>query len=175
MYAAIVTTNDSKKHEHVLKMLQSIFPKHEKFFCSSPDDAMKKLLQDGSFLIFMDTSKGKKIKPVITCPEIIELADAGGTHRVAVKNILHISAYRNYSTFFFTDKTQQVISKNIKEYADLLSAYGFLRTHLSHVINRHHIKEYQREDGGAVRMTDGTTVPIARNRKEEITRELNLR
>jgi two-component system LytT family response regulator len=70
-----------------------------------------------------------------------------------------------------------VISKNLKEYEDLLAGHHFFRTHQSSVVNLVHIKKYIRGEGGQVWMSDGTEIEVARRRKEDLLNrmsEINL-
>lgn len=58
-------------------------------------------------------------------------------------------------------------TKNIKEYEDLLSEYGFFRSHNSHLINLKHVKRFSRLDGYFVHMSDNSVAEISRRKKEE--------
>ena len=58
-------------------------------------------------------------------------------------------------------------TKNIKEYEDLLSEYGFFRSHNSHLINLKHVKRFSRLDGYFVHMSDNSVAEISRRKKDE--------
>jgi two-component system LytT family response regulator len=97
----------------------------------------------------------------------IALPTSKGFIKVQVQDIIRCEADNMYTTFFFRDKSQHVISKNLKECEEILTEYKFIRTHLSHLINLRYVKEYLRGDGGSVIMTDGSSVDVSRNRKED--------
>lgn len=97
----------------------------------------------------------------------IALPTSKGFLKVQVDDIIRCEADNMYTTFFFRDKSQHIISKNLKECEEILTGYKFIRTHLSHLINLRYVKEYLRGDGGSVIMTDGSTVDVSRNRKDE--------
>jgi two-component system LytT family response regulator len=97
----------------------------------------------------------------------IALPTSKGFLRVMVDDIIRCEADNMYTTFFLRDKSQHVISKNLKECEEILIEYFFIRTHLSHLINLRYVKEYLRGDGGSVIMTDGSTVDVSRNRKDD--------
>ena len=99
--------------------------------------------------------------------EAVALPTAKGFLRVKVEDIIRCEADNMYTTFFMRDKSQHVISKNLKECEEILTEYFFIRTHLSHLINLRYVKEYLRGDGGSVIMTDGSTVDVSRNRKDD--------
>lgn len=44
----------------------------------------------------------------------------------------------------------------------------FVRLHQSHLINTSHIRSYQKNDGGSIEMTDGSSIPISRAKKDQI-------
>jgi two-component system LytT family response regulator len=100
----------------------------------------------------------------------IALPTSKGFLRVKVEDIIRCEADNMYTTFFFRDKSQHVVSKNLKECEEILIEYKFIRTHLSHLINLRYVKEYLRGDGGSVVMSDGSSVDVSRNRKEDFLR-----
>jgi len=67
-----------------------------------------------------------------------------------------------------------LVSKTLKEYEELLTEFGFLRVHQSHLINSKFIRSYEKQDGGYLKMLDGTTISISRQRKQSILNQLNL-
>lgn len=100
----------------------------------------------------------------------IALPTSKGFIKVQLEDIIRCEADNMYTTFFFRDKSQHIISKNLKECEEILTGYKFIRTHLSHLINLRYVKEYLRGDGGSVIMTDGSTVDVSRNRKDDFLR-----
>jgi two-component system LytT family response regulator len=82
------------------------------------------------------------------------------------KEIIRIEADRSYSWFFISDKRKILVSRHLKEFQDILNDRNFFRPHNSHLINLDFVKKYIRQDGGYIEMTDGSKIPIARNRKD---------
>jgi two-component system LytT family response regulator len=62
---------------------------------------------------------------------------------------------------------QLVVSKPMGQLEEILDGQGFFRVHNSHLVNMNHIRQFMRTEGGYVVMDDGSTVGVARNRKEE--------
>ena len=56
---------------------------------------------------------------------------------------------------------------NLKEYDDLLSVYDFFRIHKSSLVNLQEIQKYIREDGGQLIMSNGVTLSVSKQRKED--------
>lgn len=91
---------------------------------------------------------------------------------VAVKDIVWCEADGNYTTFYFADGTKKVATKTLKMIELQLPGSLFYRVHQSNVINLNFVKEYCKEEGGYVVLTDNTKINIARRRKDEFLKIL---
>ena len=87
---------------------------------------------------------------------------------VEIDQIIRCESDGNYTTFYLNSKEKIMVSKNIKEYADLLSEHHFFRPHQSHLINLHFFSKYHKKDGGFIVMKDNSTVPLSRRKKEQL-------
>ncbi len=65
------------------------------------------------------------------------------------------------------------ISKNLKEYEDLLEPMGFTRPHRSYLINIRRIIRFDKAEGGTLVMENNQTIPVSVRKKEEIMEMLN--
>ena len=101
----------------------------------------------------------------ITINKII-LRDQQQIQLVYTQDIVYCRSENNYTSFHMVDGSEIVISKTLKEYEDLLAKKHFFRTHRSHLINLDHFKKYDKREGGFIQMQDGTTIPLARTKKE---------
>ena len=81
--------------------------------------------------------------------------------------IIYCKADGNYTTLYLTEKREQLISKNLKDFENLLFDSGFCRVHHSSLINMKHIQKYIKGEGGYVILTDDHHVDISRRKKEE--------
>ncbi|MEO8149066.1 MAG: LytTR family DNA-binding domain-containing protein [Bacteroidia bacterium] len=97
----------------------------------------------------------------------IALPTLSGFVFAEVDDIVHCVSDNVYTTFYFTNKTKQMVSRGMKECEELLNSYNFFRVHTSHLINLSYIKEYIKGDGGQVKMVDGSMIDVSRRRKEE--------
>ncbi len=93
------------------------------------------------------------------------LRDSQSIHFVDVEDIVQCKSENNY-TIFALKEDQIVISKTLGEYEELLRGKGFFRAHRSHLINMRQISKYDKREGGYIKMNNGESVPLARNRKE---------
>jgi two-component system LytT family response regulator len=82
-------------------------------------------------------------------------------HVVELDQIIRCEADRNYTSFFLKDDKKILVSKTLKEYETLLSAHNFLRVQQSHLININYVDRYDKKNGGAVVMKDGSEVPLS--------------
>jgi two-component system, LytTR family, response regulator len=99
-------------------------------------------------------------------PTRLVIPTSDGREYLNPKEIIRIEADRSYSWFFLTDKRKILVSKHLKEFQDLLNDRNYFRPHNSHLINLDYVKKYVRQDGGYIEMTDGSQVPVSRNRKD---------
>ena len=102
----------------------------------------------------------------------IALSLAESIEFVPVQSIVRCESDSNYTTFFLKSGEQHIVSRTLKEFDELLAPHGFLRVHQSHLININEIKSYVKSDGGYIRMKDGATVSISRQRREMVLRAL---
>lgn len=90
-----------------------------------------------------------------------------------IEDIIYCAADGSYTTLYLSGHQKQVISKNLKDFENLLTGSGFCRVHNSHLINMSHIKKYFRGDGGYVILTDNHHVDISRRRKDVFLNRLD--
>lgn len=107
-------------------------------------------------------------QPQQKAPQKLALSTSEGILFTDLKDIIWIESLTGYCKFYLVAQKPVVVSKNLKEYEDLLAAHHFFRTHQSSVVNLLHIKKYVRGEGGQVWMSDGSEIEVARRRKEEL-------
>ena len=91
---------------------------------------------------------------------------------VPIKEIIRCQAESNYTRFYLISGKSLIISRTLKEFDQALSGYNFVRVHQSHLVNTKLITSYVKHDGGYLKMQDGTSVPVARSRKDELNQLL---
>jgi two-component system LytT family response regulator len=60
-----------------------------------------------------------------------------------------------------------MVSKNLKEYEDLLGNH-FIRVHNSHLVNVNFITRIDKTDGGSIEMSDGINIPVSVRKREKL-------
>jgi two-component system, LytTR family, response regulator len=99
-------------------------------------------------------------------PSKLAIPTSEGMEYLNTKDIIRIEADRGYSWFMLTDKRKVLVSRNLKEYQELLGEQKFFRPHNSHLINLEHVRKYIRHEGNIIEMDDGSQVPLSRPRKD---------
>ena len=87
--------------------------------------------------------------------------------------IVYCKAEGNYTFIHFVNEKPMLISRNLKDFENMLSSSGFCRVHHSYLINLQHVKKYIKGDGGYVIMTGKHHVDISRRKKDEFLNLLN--
>ena len=96
----------------------------------------------------------------------IALPTMKGLDFVDLEDILYCSAEGNYTAINTIDGNDFLISRTLSEFEEMLDNDIFFRTHKSYLVNLEHIKQYVKGSGGQVILKDGTSVQVARARKE---------
>jgi two-component system LytT family response regulator len=107
-----------------------------------------------------------------TAPRIA-LPMLGETRYVNIADIIRCQADNTYTLFVLNNGEQILVSKTLKEYADMLTGHRFLRTHQTHLVNMAYIKSWLREDGGSLLLTDATKIPISKLNREKVKAALS--
>ncbi len=100
------------------------------------------------------------------------LSDAESVYLVQVSDIIRCQSEDNYTRFFLVDGRKLLISKTLKEFSELLEKCGFFRSHQSHLINLGFFDHLDKRDGGIIYLKDGTLVPLATRKKDQLLQAL---
>lgn len=108
-----------------------------------------------------------KDPPKIALPTLQEIM------YVKVSDIIRCEASNNYTLFYLQSGEKVLVSKTLKEFAELLKPHNFIRTHQSHLINLYFVKSFLKEDGGTLFLNDRTKIPISRQNRDMVKEALN--
>ncbi|WP_316817448.1 LytTR family DNA-binding domain-containing protein [Pedobacter nyackensis] len=106
-------------------------------------------------------------------PTKIALPQLHEIRYVSINEIIRCEADNSYTFFFLTNGDRILVSRAIKEYADLLKSVGFLRTHQSHLVNSFFVKSWIKEDGGVLLLSNGDKIPVSKPNKSMVQIALN--
>lgn len=80
-------------------------------------------------------------------------------------NIICCKGEGVYTKFFIENEKPILVSRNLKEYQDLLPKEMFYRIHRSYIVNIHKLKKFVKSNGGYVVLSNGVEIPIPKKRK----------
>lgn len=98
----------------------------------------------------------------------ITLNTAENFHLVKIQDIIYCEAYKNYTTFHLTQGKPITVSKNLREYEELLPTSSFMRPHQSYLVNFNHVVRYEKGDKNLLITTGQHQVPVAIRKKEQV-------
>lgn len=129
-------------------------------------DKRKKLLQNGNGS--PDEAQIQQYKGF----NKLALPNEEGLELVPFDDIMKCEADRAYCKFYLKSGKTILVSKSMKEFEDVLIANGFLKVHKSNIVNINYADKYLRGKGGQLLMSDGSIVPVAVRKKDELMRIL---
>jgi two-component system LytT family response regulator len=80
--------------------------------------------------------------------------------------IIRCEGESNYTKFFLDGGKSLMVSHTLKDYESILSDYGFVRVHKSHLVNMKYVTRMDRD--GFIWLQNGESIPVSRRRKEEV-------
>jgi two-component system LytT family response regulator len=100
--------------------------------------------------------------------ERLALPSPEGLRMLLVKDILYcVAEGENTSIHLINSSMPSLVCRSLKEVEGLLKNKGFFRVHHSYLINLNHMDRYIKGDGGDIIMSDGSCIPVSRQRKQE--------
>ncbi|UFH57196.1 LytTR family DNA-binding domain-containing protein [Spirosoma sp. KNUC1025] len=101
-------------------------------------------------------------------PGRIALPHASGMVFVGTKQIIYCEADSNYTRFHLENGEQYMISKTLGDVQDVLETRGFVRVHRQYMVNLEHIQKLVKGEGTYLLLTNGASIPVARQQKDRL-------
>lgn len=95
-----------------------------------------------------------------------------GLQMIPVDSIISCESDSNYTILFLKNKKKTIVSRTLKEIEELLEDHSFIRVHRCYLANLNEVEKYVKGEGGYLLMSDGTTIDVARNKKELLLKKL---
>lgn len=112
----------------------------------------------------------ENIKAINNREQKIVLPQIDGFEVAKISDIIRGEASDNYTVLHLVGNKKYTLSKTLKFYDELLSEFGFLRAHKSHLINLSHVVKYKKGKVGQAIMTDGSVALISQTAKKEFVK-----
>ena len=89
--------------------------------------------------------------------------------------ILYIKGEGAYSEVFCTNGTKNLVSRNLKNFEDLLcSDNRFLRVHKSFIVNFEQVIAFNKSDGGTLTLEDKSHIPVSPDKTQLILDKIQI-
>ena len=85
---------------------------------------------------------------------------------IELSDIIRCEADVNYTRFYIKESDQLLISRTLKDFEEELADCHFMRVHKSHLINMQFVTGYDKREGGAVVLADGSRVPLSPRKRD---------
>jgi two-component system, LytTR family, response regulator len=96
-----------------------------------------------------------------------------GLEFIQIKDVIRIESSSNYSRIFFVNSRSIRVTRQLKEFEEMLLTYRFCRVHNVHLINLNHVRKYIRGEGGRAIMINGDEIDISRRRRDDFLKLMN--
>jgi two-component system LytT family response regulator len=97
-----------------------------------------------------------------------------GLEFILIRNVVRIESSSNYSRIFFINADPLLVTKQLKEFEEMLLPHRFCRVHNVHLINLNYVRKYIRGEGGSVIMENGDEIDVSRRKKDDFLKLINL-
>ena len=110
------------------------------------------------------------MKEQMDTPAILILYSSRGKEYFFPGQIIRLEAKSNYTKIYFDDHFSIVTAKVLKQFEPLLTPFGFIRIHRSHLINRKFIRQVLAN--GRIIMNDSSVTGISKRKKVAVMKSL---
>ena len=95
-----------------------------------------------------------------------------GLQMIPVDSIISCESDSNYTILLLKSNKKLIVSRTLKEIEELLEEHSFVRVHRCYLANLNEVEKYVKGEGGYLVMSDGTSIDVARNKKEMVMQKL---
>ncbi len=128
------------------------------------DNLNEKSNLDKKLAVLNENFNGKHKKLILPTTE--------GLRIIKLNELIRCEASRNYTTCYLVNSKEQVVSKSLGIFEEILSDYHFVRVHNTHLINLKYVSNYIKGKGGIIVMKDKTEIHVSKAKKSEFLEEL---
>lgn len=82
--------------------------------------------------------------------------------------LIYCESDNNYTKVYASENRHYLLTRTLKEVAEVLEERNFLRVHRQYLINLDLIKKLVKDEGWYVVMSNNTSIPVSRNQRENL-------
>ena len=98
----------------------------------------------------------------------VALPTMEGLEFVEIQDIVYCESSSNYTYIYAMSGDRILVSKTLKEVESMLEGNHFFRVHNSYLVHLIYVKKYVKGKGGYLVLKNGSEIPVARSRKEDL-------
>ena len=136
----------------------------------SIEDLQQTVDRLGTYTVHKSRDRAEVLKKNLANPrsqeDQIAIPTNDGLEFLQIKQIIRIESSSNYSKLFLLSGKHLLVTRQLKDFEELLQDYRFYRVHHSHLINLNFITRYIRGDGGQIVLRNGDMIDVSRRKKE---------
>jgi two-component system, LytTR family, response regulator len=109
----------------------------------------------------------------------IALPTMEGLQMIPIETIIYCESDDNYTALLLKNAhlpygqgKKLLVTRSLKEMEEILEQHSFIRVHRFYLVNLNEIEKYIKGEGGYLVMSDGTSIDVARNKKEVLMKKL---
>jgi len=114
----------------------------------------------------------QKIHQPATPINKIAMPTMEGLQMIPVDAIISCESDSNYTILKLKDNKKIIVSRTLKDIEELLDGHSFVRVHRCYLANLNEVEKYVKGEGGYLIMSDGSSVDVARNKKDILMKKL---
>lgn len=95
----------------------------------------------------------------------ITLKTVDSIHIILISDIVYCQGDRSYTTFYLSNNKEIMVSKNLREYEEMLPENQFIRTHQSYLVNLDYVARYDKSNN-IMMTTKNQSIPVSTRKKE---------
>jgi two-component system LytT family response regulator len=107
-------------------------------------------------------------RPPDTLPTRISLASQERISVVEINDIIRCESDGNNTWFILTSGEKIFVTRTLKQFEQLLEHHGFIRAHQSHLVQLNYVREFQKKDGGYLKLKNGELIPVSVRKRAEV-------
>jgi len=114
----------------------------------------------------------QKIKQPSSPVNKIALPTMEGLQMIPTETIISCESDDNYTRLKIKGSKKILVTRSLKEMEEILEQHSFIRVHRYYMVNLNEIEKYIKGDGGYLVMSDGSSIDVAKNKKEVLLKKL---